>query len=266
MPSPKKPRKPKGSGTPSRPASAAASSTALRKRPITTLALAVVIVGTLVLGLLAAVGGGGAGGGNDGQQGPGDGAEQSVQPLPEDHPALALARRDADDPLALGDPDAPVVMLEYADFQCAFCGIYARDTRPQLLEEYVDEGVLRVEFRNFPVYGPESDTAARASWAAGEQGRFWEFYDAVFAEEFHRDSGRLAEDGAVRLAEQAGVPDLERFRADLESEEAGEAVARDAEEAYELGVTTTPAFLINGHPLVGSQPADAFRELIDALH
>ncbi len=63
---------------------------------------------------------------------------------------LALARRDTADPLALGGPDAPVVLIEYSDFQCPFCGRFARETKPALVRDYVDKGFLRIEWRNFP--------------------------------------------------------------------------------------------------------------------
>lgn len=236
---------------------------AMRKRPVTMMVLVVLIVGSLVLGGLAAFGGGG--GQQSGEPG-GRAGDDTIQPLPEDHPVHTLARRDADDPLALGSVDAPVVMIEYSDFQCAFCGIHARDTEPELIEEYVDTGTLRIEFRNFPVFGPESDAAARASWAAGRQGRFREFHGAAFEDEFHQNSGRFDDDGVLELAERAGVPDLDQFTADMESVEAGEAVELDAEEGYELGIDSTPAFLINGHPVLGAKPIDTFRDTIDQLH
>ncbi|RKN46833.1 DsbA family protein [Streptomyces hoynatensis] len=218
--------------------------------------LAVLLVCALAIGVLSTLGG--SRGGAD------EGAQDAEASAPAADPSLAaLARRDADDPLAVGEADAPVVMIEYADFQCAFCGIYARDTYPRLLEEYVDAGKLRIEFRNFPIYGPESDAAARASWAAGQQGRFQEFYRVAFGEEFHQNSGRFEEDNLRRLAEQAGVADLDRFAADMESSAADEAVGGDAQEALNVGVTTPPLFLVNGRPLQGAQQLDKFEEAID---
>ncbi|GAA1920742.1 hypothetical protein GCM10009716_31750 [Streptomyces sodiiphilus] len=246
--------------------SSASSSTSSRRRSVTVMALVVVLVGALALGGLSALGGDRSG--DSAATGDGRGADeegQTVQPLPDDHPVHALARRDGDDPLARGDADAPIVMIAYIDFQCALCGRHARVTEPKLVEEYVESGVLRIEFRNFPVFGPESDTAARAAWAAGEQGMFWEFYTVAFSEDAHQHSGRFDEEGVMEIAEEAGVTDLDRFAEDLDSEEAGKAVERDAEEGFGLGVTTTPAFLVNGHPLVGAQPVETFRETIDQL-
>ncbi|MDT0346171.1 DsbA family protein [Streptomyces litchfieldiae] len=262
---PKNGKKPSGRGGarppgPPRPAVARRGGGPRRLAAALLAAALVCVLTVAALSALSPDSGGSADSGGSGASG-----EEGVEPLPEDHPALELARRDAGDPLALGETDAPVVMIEYVDFQDAFSGIHARDTHDQLVSEYVDAGVLRIEFRNYPIYGPESDAAARAAWAAGRQGRFWEFYEAALAEEFHQNSGRFDEDGVRELARQAGVADLDRFAADMDSEEAGEAVGRDAEEAFDLGVTSTPSFLINGQALQGARPMDEFRELIDQL-
>jgi protein-disulfide isomerase len=261
-PKPKPKRKPKQRQR-TRPARATYGARAAR--PYAAALLAAVLVGTLVVVALSALGGSGGTEGENGDGTGGTGEDHAVEPLPSDDPAVALARREPGDPLAIGEPDAPVVMIEYADFQDAFVGVHARQTHEELVSEYVDAGVLRIEFRNYPINGPESDAAARAAWAAGRQDRFWEFYEAALGEEFNRDSGRFDDDGLRRLAGQAGIPDVERFMRQLDSDEAGEAVGRDAEEGYELRVTTLPHFIINGHPLSGAQNIDAFREIIDPL-
>ncbi|MEV7197499.1 DsbA family protein [Streptomyces sp. NPDC093510] len=173
-----------------------------------------------------------------------------------------LARRDAKDPLAQGRADAPVVMVEYADFKCGFCGKFARDTEPGLVKKYVDEGTLRIEWRNFPIFGEDSERAARGAWAAGRQGRFWQFHEAAYADgskEKGFGEGRLKE-----LAREAGVKDVGRFVKDLDSDAAEAAVKKDQEEAYGLGAASTPSFLINGRPVSGAQPDQVFDQAIEA--
>ncbi|CAL9651244.1 hypothetical protein SUDANB176_06630 [Streptomyces sp. enrichment culture] len=188
----------------------------------------------------------------------------SAVPAPADEGLLALARRDASDALAVGRTDAPVVMIEYSDFQCPFCGRFARETKPELLRSYVDEGILRIEWRNFPIFGEESQRAALAGWAAGRQDKFWEFHDVVYDKPRERNSGAFSADGLVAMAREAGVADIDRFRSDMSSEEAREAVARDRNEGYGLGVSSTPAFLVNGKPILGAQPTDAFTSAVEA--
>lgn len=190
-------------------------------------------------------------------------ADVSADPQEGVYPELEkLARRDAEDPLAQGRADAPVVMVEYADFKCGFCGKFARDTEPGLVKKYVDEGILRIEWRNFPIFGEDSERAARGAWAAGRQGRFWQFHEAAYAEgskEKGFGEGRLKE-----LAREAGVKDVDRFVKDLDSDAAAAAVKKDQEEAYGLGAASTPSFLINGRPISGAQPDQVFDQAIEA--
>ncbi|MFI7563433.1 DsbA family protein [[Kitasatospora] papulosa] len=173
-----------------------------------------------------------------------------------------LARRDAGDKQAQGRTDAPVVLIEYADFQCGYCGKFARDTEPELIKRYVDDGTLRIEWRNFPIFGDASEAAARASWAAGRQGRFWAFHRAAYAEDA-KEKG-FGKDRLRALARQAGVKDLDRFTRDAGSAAATEAVGVDRQEAYRIGATSTPSFLVNGRPLAGAQPTAVFTQAIEA--
>jgi protein-disulfide isomerase len=174
----------------------------------------------------------------------------------------AVERRIEGDPYAVGEVDAPVVMVEYSDFQCPFCGVFARDTHPQLMERYVADGTLRIEYRDTPILGEESTTAALGGRAAANQGAFWEFHDEVFSEDRERNAGELAADRLVEMAADLGL-DVERFAQDLEDPAAMEAVQRDRREAQELGVSSTPAFLINGRPILGAQPLDTFVAVIE---
>ncbi|MGE7385143.1 DsbA family protein [Streptomyces sp. NPDC004126] len=172
----------------------------------------------------------------------------------------ALARREPGDKLAVGRADAPVVLIEYSDFKCGYCGKFARDTEPELVKRYVEDGTLRIEWRNFPIFGAESEAAAKAAWAAGQQDRFTAFHAAAYAE--GAKAKGFGEDRLVELAREAGVPDLDRFKADLAGEQAAAALRRDQEEGYRIGVQSTPSFLVNGQPIAGAQPLDAFTAAI----
>ncbi|MCJ1678845.1 thioredoxin domain-containing protein [Streptomyces sp. APSN-46.1] len=172
----------------------------------------------------------------------------------------ALARRESGDKLAVGRADAPVVLIEYSDFKCGYCGKFARDTEPVLVKKYVEDGTLRIEWRNFPIFGADSEAAAKAAWAAGQQDRFPQFHAAAYAQGA-KEKG-FGEARLVELARQAGVPDLERFKRDMAGEPAAEALRADQEEGYRIGVSSTPSFLVNGRPIAGAQPLDAFTTAI----
>ncbi|KPC67052.1 DsbA family protein [Streptomyces chattanoogensis] len=187
--------------------------------------------------------------------------EDAAQQKMFDDLAERTSRRKDGDPLAVGKKDAPVVMVEYADYQCSFCGRFTRETQPELIKKYVDAGTLRIEFRNFTIRGADSERAARASWAAGQQGRFWQLHDELYAKNRHGDE--LAEDKLVDLARESGVRDLGKFRTDMNSAAAGRAVKRDQDEGYGLGVQSTPSFLVNGRPVSGAQPTEVFAQAIE---
>ncbi|MFF5974830.1 DsbA family protein [Streptomyces sp. NPDC012769] len=257
---------PKSTSKPaSKGASKAASDSASRSRPV--LIVAGVAVAAALLGLVsytatkpdAPGGSGGSGGSGDSSAV----ADVSADPSAGVYPELeAYARRVAADKLALGRVDAPVVLIEYADFKCGYCGKFARDTEPELVKKYVDAGTLRIEWRNFPIFGEESEAAARASWAAGRQGRFWQFHKAAYAPGA-KEKG-FGEERLTALAKEAGVPDLARFARDADSAAARESVRRDQEQGYSLGATSTPSFLVNGRPIAGAQPKETFTEAIEA--
>ncbi|WP_067176537.1 DsbA family protein [Microtetraspora niveoalba] len=190
-------------------------------------------------------------------------ASPSGTPAEDAGPLTSVARRAPDDPLAVGRPDAPVTMVVYSDFRCPFCAKFGRDIEPELIERYVGKGTLRIEWRDFPIFGEQSVNAAKAARAAGAQGRYREFTAALFAAA--PDSGHPNLTAAVlrKFAEKAGVPDLARFDADMASARFDEAIEKDMIEGQAIGVPSTPAFLINGRPLLGAQPVEEFTAMVD---
>ena len=227
-----------------------------RTRSVVPLVTLVVVVG---LGL-AALGAGGSGAPTSPSP---SAAPPEAGPTATSAPGPVVPTRPADDPMAMGDPDAPVRMVEWADFQCPFCGRFARDTRPELLERYVEEGVLRIEWRDFPYLGPASEVAARAGRAAARQDAFWKFHDLVYAEPREPNSGELDRQFFLDAAEQLSL-DVERFAADMDSSEVAAAVQADVATGQQLGITGTPAFLVNGQPIMGAQPTETFVQAIES--
>jgi protein-disulfide isomerase len=202
--------------------------------------------------------------GMSGGSGPADSARssQARKQTARADQASSHARRVADDPMALGDVHAPVVMVMWSDFQCPFCGHFARETEPKLIQRYVNKGVLRIEWRDFPYIGPESLPAAVAGRAAAAQGRFWEFGEVVYGQERRPRSSAYDATHLRTYARQAGL-DMSRFDADVAEQKGMAAVQADLAEATELGVTGTPAFLVNGSPIIGAQPLESFVSVIE---
>lgn len=155
-----------------------------------------------------------------------------------------------------GPAAAPVTIVEFSDFHCPFCRRVLA-TLNQLEARYGDR--LRLVFRDYPIDGlhPGARRAHEAARCAHEQGRFWPYHDVLFAE-----APRAAAADLEAYARRVGLA-LEPFRQCLESGRQAAAVRRDIEDGERLGVTGTPAFFINGRPLTGAQPLEAFVEVIE---
>jgi len=126
----------------------------------------------------------------------------------------------------------------------------------------IEDGTLRLEWRDFPYLGEESRRAAVAARAAQEQGRFWEYHDILYQNQKGENSGAFSDEDLVTFAEEAGL-DVERFEEALESGEYDEVVEEDFREAQEAGIQGTPSFTINGRTLVGAQPVETFVQAIE---
>ena len=174
-----------------------------------------------------------------------------------------LSRRKAGDPMAMGSVDAPVVMIEYSDYRCPFCGLFARETLPTLKEKYIETGKVRYEWRDLPVFGDQSLLAAQAGRAAAEQNKFWDFNETVYSVAPERGHADLPASRLVKLAKQSGIEDIAQFKADMKSGKFKGTINKDIREAASLGATGTPLFMINGKPIMGSQPLDVFEDTID---
>ncbi|MFT3877547.1 MAG: thioredoxin domain-containing protein [Propioniciclava sp.] len=195
---------------------------------------------------------------------PGTSAAPAQTPDPQLQQFLReLPRRQAGDPLALGKVDAPVVLTNWSDYRCPFCAKWHQETLPQL-KAAVDAGTLRIEFRDLVLFGDESAAAAVAARAAGQQGKFWEFQEAVFSAAPASGHPEIARDDLIAFARTAGVPDLAAFETALDDETLRAAVEADTAHAREIGISGTPFFVVGSQPINGAQPADVFQQVIAA--
>lgn len=167
--------------------------------------------------------------------------------------------------MSLGDPAAPVSVIEYADFQCPHCRNVHAQTEYQLIQEYVDAGKVYFTYR--PVgfldsaAGAESSRSAEAAYCSADQNLFWPFHDAIFANFSAGNRGGYTDDRLVAMGESVGM-DGDSLRACLnDGTRAGEITAAMAE-ASNLGISGTPAFVINGTILGGER---SFAELQQAI-
>jgi protein-disulfide isomerase len=172
-----------------------------------------------------------------------------------------------------GEKNAKVVMVEFSDFQCPFCGRYNTQTYSQVIDEYVKTGKVKYVFRDFPLEAihPLALKAAEATRCAGEQGKFWEMHDRLFKNQQALDAKEMAGHATV-----LGL-DLPKFQQCLDGGKFNAGVKKDQQEGQKLGVRGTPAFFFGfADPkdpskmkavsmLSGAQPMAAFKDALDKL-
>jgi len=166
---------------------------------------------------------------------------------------------------AIGEPDAPITIIEYTDFQCPYCSRYFQQTYPQIVEQYVNTGVVRYVFKDFPLtqIHPQALKASEAARCANDQGAFLEMHDKLFNGQ-QEWSGK---DPVEVFTNYAGQLDLDTgaFAECINSNKHEAAVVAELQEGVSFGVTGTPAFFLNGYALTGAQPFEVFQQAIDTL-
>lgn len=167
-----------------------------------------------------------------------------------------------DDEQKMGNEEAPVIIVEYVDFQCPFCKRFAEETLRNIKEQYIDTGVASLSVKHFPLdFHPLAFDAALAAECAGEQGKFFEMHDLLFKTQelwnAANNKGYLKS-----LASQLGL-NKQSFDKCFDSEKYKKKIRQDIAEGTAQGVQGTPTFFINGKPLVGAQPFDNFVKAIE---
>ena len=156
----------------------------------------------------------------------------------------------------LGNPKAPVTVVIFSDFQCPFCS-RVEPTLKQLRDDYGQK--VKFVWKNQPLsFHPNAMPAAEAAMAANEQGKFWEMHDKFFA-----NQGALSPDFYEKTAKELGL-DMGKFKSSVEAHKNKGLIEADMAAGSGIGAGGTPTFFINGRKLVGAQPVDAFKQVIDA--
>lgn len=161
-----------------------------------------------------------------------------------------------------GDPDAPVTITEWSDYECPFCLRHYQQTLPQIEELYIKTGKVKYEFKDFPLnFHPNAQKAAEAAKCAGEQEEYWAMHDRIFDEKI--DGQAPTVDNLKLWAADLGL-NAKRFSECLDSGRMAGAVQAEMAEGQTKGIGGTPGFLINGKLVSGAQPFSAFQQAIDA--
>ena len=171
-----------------------------------------------------------------------------------------------DNDASLGNPSAKVVIVEFGDFQCPFCGKFFRETEPQIIDKYVKTGKVRFVYKQFAFLGQESNWAAEASECAKDQGKFWQYHDYLYnylwdnyyaKNQNGENVGAFSKDNLKKFAGTLGL-NAGDFSQCLDSGKYTKKVQADVEVGRKNGVNGTPSSFVNGKLLVGAQPLEAF--------
>jgi len=187
---------------------------------------------------------------------------QPQQPAPENEqlPVIDMSKIDLTGQPTLGEDDAKITIIEFSDFQCPYCSKAANGPVKQVITEYVDTGKAKLVFMNYPLgFHQYAQVAAEASECANEQGKFWILHDKIF-----ENQASLSKENLVAWAKELKL-DMNMFNGCLNDNKYVQEVQNDMAVAQAVGVQGTPSFLINGNLIVGAQPFEAFKQIIDAI-
>ncbi|HSB47515.1 MAG TPA: thioredoxin domain-containing protein [Candidatus Bilamarchaeum sp.] len=178
-----------------------------------------------------------------------------------------------DDDMRLGSDSAPVVIVEFSDFQCPFCRKFWADSYQNIKKEYIDTGKVQLVYRDFPLsFHPSAQKSAEAAECAADEGKGWEMHDKMYSEEAKLGAGTVqyTDDDLKRWASEIGL-DAAKFNDCLSSGKYAAEVQKDETDGQGAGVTGTPSFIIGRRdgtgmvPVSGAQPYSVFKSNIDQL-
>lgn len=214
--------------------------------------LGAVIVGVIIIGVVLVAG-----------QGPTAGTAELTTPT---HiPPVDLA-----DGRAIGNADAPVTLDDWSDFQCPACGVQARETIPQLMDAYVRDGTLRIEYHDAAFQGRKSSSAfdesvepAAAARCAAEQGKFWQYHDYLYWNQDGENEGAFRRERLEEIVAAVGL-DEAAWTACFDSGTQQQAVRAETDDGAAQGIDRTPTIYINGEKQVGALSYEQLAQLIEA--
>lgn len=168
----------------------------------------------------------------------------------------------------LGDPNAPITIVEFGDYQCFYCNKFFHETEDQINENYIKTGKAKLIFKDFTIIGADSVVAAHAAHCADEQGKFWEYHDTLYKHWNGENNGWASADNQLNFVKELGL-DSSKFTECMASEKYKQKIQSSTNDAKTLGLTGTPAFFVIGPnnkivKVPGAQPYDVFVKVLES--
>ncbi len=168
----------------------------------------------------------------------------------------------------LGDPNAPVTLIEFGDYQCHFCNVHFHNTEHRLLEKFIKTGKVKMIFKDFTIIGPDSVDAAHGTHCANDQGKFWKYHDILYNNWTGENNGWASSDNLLRFAQEIEL-DIDQWSDCMIDEKYSQIISNSNKDARELGITGTPAFFVIGPDnnitrISGAQPYESFEKIFNS--
>ena len=170
----------------------------------------------------------------------------------------------------LGNPNAPITLIEFGDFQCHFCNVHFHNTEPALLENFVTSGKVNIIFKDYTIIGNDSVNAAHGAHCANEQTMYWEYHNILYNNWTGENNGWAGPQNLVKYADEIKL-DLELFTECMNSQRYSDLIEQSTIDAQALGISGTPAFFIidkkNGsvQTIIGAQPYQVFERVFNSM-
>lgn len=170
----------------------------------------------------------------------------------------------------LGDPSAPVTIVEFGDYQCPFCKRWNENTKPVIEKNLIETGKASLIYVDFPIIGPDSPTVHAGSYCAADQGLYWRYHDFVYLNQGHENDGWANAENLKSLVSNMNGIDSDLFNECLDSKKYEKRVNDNRNIATDAGATSTPSFIIippdgAGETIIGAQPYGTFKAVVDEM-
>jgi protein-disulfide isomerase len=168
----------------------------------------------------------------------------------------------------LGGPGSRITIVEFGDYQCTYCHAFHKNTKDQIIQQYVNTGKVNFVFRDFPLNGPASILAAQAAYCAGDQNKYWQYHDELYNNWAGENTGWINQNSLDQFASNVGL-DLTVFDYCMSNKKYEQKVLNNQQFGEKLGVNATPSFIIFSDKkvttVIGAQPYSTFKQALDSI-
>ena len=167
----------------------------------------------------------------------------------------------------LGDPDAPITLVEFGDYQCHYCNVFFQSIEKDILKNYVDTGKVKIIFKDYNIIGEDSVKASQGAHCANDQGLFWEYHDILYSHWTGENNGWASSENLAIFAQQIGL-NVNKWSECMNKGSHSQIILKSNDDARTLELTGTPAFFIINSDgkvskLFGAQPFEVFKKIFD---